>query len=75
MTDVRRKIQAPVNSSDIPNIEAFHVWEMMKRGKKTKSSVPGELPAKLRHEFGPELAEPAAIVFNQIATTGLWPDQ
>ena len=46
---------------------------MMKKGRKTKSTVPGELPAKLRHEFGPELAEPAAIIFNQIATTGEWP--
>ena len=45
---------------------------MMKQGRKTKSSVPDELPARLRHEFGPELAEPAAIIFNQIATTGTW---
>ena len=72
--DVRKKIQAPVNYSGIPKIEAYQVWEIIKRGRKTKSSVPGELPAKLRHEFGPELAEPAAIVFNQITTTGLWPD-
>ena len=46
----------------------------MRKGKKTKSSVPGELPARLRHEFGPELAEPAAIIFNQIVITGQWPD-
>ena len=71
---VREKLDAPVNSCDIPKIEVFEVWEMMKKGKKTKSSVPGELPARLRHEFGPELAEPAAIIFNQIASTGEWPE-
>lgn len=47
---------------------------MMKSGRKTKSSVPGELPARLRHEFGPELAGPASIIFNQIATSGQWPE-
>ena len=71
---VRDKIQSPVNCQDIPKIESFQVWELMKQGRKTKSSVPNELPAKLRHEFGPELAEPASIIFNQIATSGLWPD-
>ena len=44
----------------------------MKTGKKTKSTVPGELPARLRHEFGPELAVPATIIFNNIARSGLW---
>jgi hypothetical protein len=71
---VRNKLQAPVNIREIPKIEAYQVWETMKKGRKTKSSVPGELPARLRHEFGPELAEPAAIIFNQIASTGIWPD-
>ena len=67
---VRAKLDSPVNSCDIPRIETFQVWEIMKKGRKTKSTVPGELPARLRHEFGPELAEPAAILFNQILTTG-----
>ena len=71
---VRNKLQAPVNIREIPKIEAYQVWETMKKRRKTKSSVPGELPARLRHEFGPELAEPAAIIFNQIASTGIWPD-
>jgi hypothetical protein len=71
---VRIKLQAPVNTCDIPHIEAYEVWEMIKTGQKTKSSVPGELPARLRHEFGPELAGPASIIFNQIATSGQWPE-
>ena len=71
---VRTALEAPVNTCDIPRIEAYEVWEMMKTGRKTKSSVPGELPARLRHEFGPELAGPASIIFNQIATSGQWPE-
>ena len=65
-------LEAPVNTCDIPVIEPYQVWEMMKAGRKTKSSVPGELPARLRHEFGPELAQPAAIIFNNIARSGQW---
>jgi hypothetical protein len=47
--------------------------ENMKKSMKTKSAVPGELPARLRHEFGPDLAGPAAIIFNNIAQSGQWP--
>ena len=36
--------------------------------------MPGELPARLRQEFNVELAGPAAIIFNNIAKTGIWPD-
>jgi hypothetical protein len=71
--NVRIKLKAPINPAEIPQIEVFQVWEMMKSGRKTMSSVPGELPAKLRHEFGPELAEPAALIFNKIVTSGQWP--
>ena len=46
----------------------------MKKCKKTKSAVPGELPARLRQEFNVELAGPAAILFNNIAKTGIWPE-
>ena len=72
---VKTVIEAPINTCDIPIIEAWEVWETMKKGKKTKSSVPGELPARLRHEFGPELAGPASIIFNKIASSGEWPEQ
>ena len=71
---VRAVMERPVNTCDIPQIEEWQVWDVMKSGKKTKSAVPGELPAKLRHEFGPELAGPATIIFNKIASSGQWPD-
>ena len=34
----------------------------------------GQAPARLRHKFGPELAGPASIIFNKIASSGQWPD-
>jgi hypothetical protein len=46
----------------------------MRKCKKTKSAVPGEMPARLRQEFNVELAGPAAIIFNNIAKTGIWPE-
>ena len=46
----------------------------MKSVKKTKSSVLGKLPARLRHKFEPELASPASIIFNKIASSGQWLD-
>ena len=45
----------------------------MKKCKKTKSAVPGEIPARLRQQYNAELAEPATIIFNNIATSGVWP--
>ena len=67
-------LEENIQAVDIPNIEAFQIFEKMRRCKKTKSAVPGELPARLRQEFYVELAGPAAIIFNNIAKTGSWPN-
>jgi hypothetical protein len=70
---VRNKLSMAVNQQDIPVIEAYQVYEKMRTCKKTKSAVPGEMPARLRQEYYVELAGPAAIIFNNIAQTGMWP--
>ena len=62
-----------IEVSNIPHIEAFQIFDKMKKCKKTKSAVPGELPARLRQEFNVEFAGAAAIIFNNIAKTGSWP--
>lgn len=62
-----------IQIKDIPYIEAHHIHEKMKKCKTTKSAVPGEFPARLRQQFNVELAGPAAIIFNNIAKTGIWP--
>ena len=46
----------------------------MRKCKKTKSAVLGQIPARLRQEFNLELATPASIIFNIIAPTAKWPN-
>ena len=67
------KINQSVNLCDIPEIPDHEVFEKIRKSKKPKSSVPGDIPRKLVQEFGPELATPAGIIFRNIATTGHWP--
>ena len=47
---------------------------MIRKAKKTKSGVPGDLPKILYKEFGPELSVPLAKIYNNIVQTGQWPD-
>ena len=44
--------------SKIPFVSKYKVQNMIRKAKKTKSGVPGDLPKILTKEFGPELAEP-----------------
>ena len=46
---------------------------MIRKYKKTKSGVPGELPKILYKEFGPELAVPLCTIYNNIIQTVEWP--
>ena len=39
------------------------------------SSIPGDIPRKLKKEFLPELAKPLALIFNTITRTGEYPRQ
>ena len=47
---------------------------MIRKMKKTKSGVPGELPQSFNKEFRPELAVPLSKIYNSIVQKGLWPD-
>ena len=70
---VQNILNEEVNLVDIPIIQPFQVYEKMRKCKKTKSAVPGEMPARLRQEFNLELAEPAALIFNNVAQSAIWP--
>ena len=61
-------------TADLPYISRFKVENMIKKAKKTKSGVPGELPIMLNKEFGPELSIPLSIIYNNMVKTGQWPD-
>ena len=61
-------------NADLPYISRFKVENMIKKAKKTKSGVPGELPQSLNKEFGPELSIPLSRIYNNIVATGRGPD-
>ena len=72
---VQTKVKKTGVMEEAPVIEAFQVYENMKKRKVKTSSVPGDLPPKLKKEFSVELAEPAADIFNSINRTGQYPRQ
>jgi hypothetical protein len=71
---VKLKMDANINLQEIPHISPHQIYNKYKNCKKTKSSVPGDLPPRLRYEFDVELCEPGAIIYNNIARTGQWPN-
>ena len=60
---------------EIPFISRGLIEEKIKKVKKTKGGVPGDLPVRLQKEFGPEIAIPSQKIFNNIFQTGKWPDR
>ena len=70
---VQAKITEPLRLKDLPSISDYAAYEKIKRSKKTRSSVPGDLPRRIVQEFAPELAAPAAKIFRNIVRTGHWP--
>ena len=70
-------VQDKVNdrlSTTLPYLSRYKIENMMKKSKKTKSGVPGDLPRMLHKEFGPELSIPLSKICNNIIQTGQWPD-
>ena len=60
--------------ADLPYLSRYKVENMIKKAKKPKSGVPGDLPKILTKEFGPELAVPLSCIYTNIVQTGQWPD-
>ena len=57
-----------------PQIEVLSVWKSIKELKKTKSTLPGDLPDKLRKEASLFLAEPVTHIFNACLNQGVYPE-
>ena len=60
--------------SNLPFVSRYQVEKMMKKAKKTKSGVPGDMPKIIHQEFGPEIGIPLSAIYNNIVQTGNWPD-
>ena len=71
--DVQAKLRKITSESEMPELPDHDVYIKIKKSKKPKSSVPGDIPRKLVQEFGPELAGPAGKFFRNIVRTGHWP--
>ena len=72
-TDVQAKVDLPISESEMPQLPDHDVYTKIRKSKKPRSSVPGDLPRKIVQEFGPELATPAGKIFRNIVKTGHWP--
>ena len=71
--NVQNKLQSRL-SAHVPYVSKYQVENMIRKAKKTKSGVPGDIPKQLCKEFGPELGAPLSLIYNNIIQSGLWPD-
>ena len=60
--------------SQIPQFHPSQVWFALSRMDANKSTVPGDIPAKLIKQFAAYLAEPLTDVFNSSLRRGEYPD-
>ena len=58
-----------------PLITEYECYLKIKRAKKPRSVIPGDLPSKVIKEFSVELAKPLYKLLNNIITTSVWPEQ
>ena len=56
-----------------PQTNVLSVWKAIQNLKKTKSTLPGDLPDKLRKEASMFLAEPLTNIFNTCLNQGVYP--
>ncbi len=67
------KLPSFLPAQPAPVIEEYQVYLELSRMKKTKSTLPIDLPYKLRKEFAPELAVPLTNIFNSCLKEGKYP--
>ena len=70
---VQAKLKAINGQDEVPEIPDYAVYEKIKKTKKPRSSVPGDLPRRIVQEFAPELAAPVGKIIRNIVKTGEWP--
>ena len=64
----------PFRPSDIPQFTAAEVWKKLASLKVKKSTIKGDIPAKIFKVFAAYLAEPLAIILNCSIRNGEYPD-
>ena len=61
------------DSEMCPLFEPYQIHERIRKMKKKKSTIMGDIPWKIIHEFSVELAEPLCHIFNSCSLDGIWP--
>ena len=56
-----------------PTIEEYDIYVRLNKLRKTKSTLPIDIPDKLRQECSPHLAAPLASIYNDCLTEGTYP--
>ena len=69
---VKKKLD-DVDPETVPHLSPKEVFEKFQKRKWKKSFLPGDIPPKMKAEFGPWIAGPVAHIFNCINQTGLYP--
>ena len=59
--------------SELPQLSEQEVCDQIRQSKKPKSSVPGDLPKKIREKYFAELAKPMTRIYQNIVATKEWP--
>ena len=67
------KLPAYLPSLPPPQVEEYQVYEKLKRLKNTKSTLPIDIPNKLRNEVAVELTYPLTIIINRCLSEGKFP--
>ena len=49
------------------------VFEQFEKRKPRKAVTPGDIPPRIKKEFGPWIAKPAADIFNAVTVSGVYP--
>ena len=63
----------PVEKKQIPQFKEVQVWELLANLNSNKSTVQGDLPAKLYKEFAALISEPLTSVYNASLHQGDYP--
>ena len=63
----------PIKDSEIPQSKPVQVWMILTQLKTNKSTVPGDIPAKLYKVFAAHISEPLCHVFNTSLLQGEYP--
>ena len=74
---------SPLDNKQLPSylpaeapqqLSEYDIYQRLKRQKKTKTTLPIDIPHKLKKEFSPELATPLADIINECLKQQVYPN-